>query len=54
MSYLDDMKWKKMKDLNENIYPSSGGSATYVVYTTKSGGVRDKNDGDTNVMGRKL
>ena len=36
MGYLDDMRLKMMKNLNENIYPSSGGSATFVVYTTKS------------------
>jgi hypothetical protein len=27
MGYSGDMKLKKMKDLNTNIYPSSGGSA---------------------------
>jgi hypothetical protein len=42
MDYLDKIKLKKMKNLNEI-------SATFVVYTTKSGSVRDNFDGDTYI-----
>jgi hypothetical protein len=46
MGYSGDMRLKKIKNLNEI-------STTFVVYTTKSGGVRDNFDVDTHIMGNK-
>jgi hypothetical protein len=42
MDYSGDMRLKKMKNVNEI-------SATFVVYTTKIGSVRDNFDGDTHI-----
>ena len=59
MGYLDNVKFKKgILKLQQKVRihsqigrtcPATDGSTTFVVYTTKSGGVRDKYDWDTYI-----